>query len=110
MSMTNEIAVSRITNDLIASELEIDLALRNSANLLASLAQARVHTEAPFATGQAAIMRLVKALGSLSDARADMARVHGELRKVGEERCDVVFPDECPPAKGSGDGGIRLVA
>lgn len=109
MPMTNEIAAARITNVLIASEIGIDRALSDSATLLASLAQARLDTEAPFATGQVAIMRLVQALGSLSAARADMMRVHGDLRKVSEERCDLVFPDECPPAQASADSRMRLV-
>lgn len=108
--MNDQTAVAQITKVLVSSEVEIDLALSNSANLLATLAQARIETDAPFATGQVAIMRLVKALESLTSARADMARVHADLRKVGEERCDIVFPDECPPSKNSAGNTIRLVA
>lgn len=110
MSMTNEVAANRITRALLVSEADIDTALSNSASLLAEIAQARIDTEAPFATGQSAIMRLVKTLSALSEARADMARVHGDLRKVGEERCDIVFPDECPPAKATIEAIPLLVA
>lgn len=109
MSMTNEVAANRITRALLTSEADIDAALSNSANLLAEIARARMETAAPFATGQAAIMRLVKTLSALSEARADMARVHGDLRKVGEERCDIVFPDECPP-KSNLQAPQRMVA
>lgn len=111
MPKTNETAASEIAHDLVASEQEIDLALTSSARLLATVTQARIDTSAPFATGQSAIMRLVKALGALTEARADMARVHGDLRKIGEERCDLVFPNECTAsAVEDGDKRIRLVA
>jgi hypothetical protein len=97
MSMTVEIAASRIVRELHASETEIDRAIASSASLLATMAQARLDTAAPGATGQVAIMRLVKTIGALTDARSDIIRTHAELFKVGEERGDLPgVPSDCP--------------
>ena len=97
MSMTTQTAATRIIRELHNSEAEIDRALASSASLLAAMAQARVETGSPLATGQTAIMRLVRSLSSLSDARADLVRTHGELLKVGEARADFAGgPSECP--------------
>lgn len=97
MSMTPQVATNRIINKLHESEANLDLALSSSASLLATMAQARLDVGTEFATGQVAIMRLVKALSSLTDARADLARTHSEMRKVGETRSDIVYPDESLP-------------
>ncbi len=99
MPMTPQTAANRIIRELHTSEAEIDRALASSAALLATMAQARVDTGSPLATGQAAIMRLVRSLSSLSDARADLVRTHGELLKVGEARADFAGgPSDCPSA------------
>jgi hypothetical protein len=95
--MSPQIATNRIINQLVESETNLDTALSSSAALLATMAQARLDVGAEFTTGQVAIMRLVKTLSALSEARADLARTHAEMRKVGETRSDIVFPDECPP-------------
>jgi hypothetical protein len=111
MPQTLQLAADTIQNDLVASETEIDLALARSASLLASMATARVETASSFATGQVAIMHLVKTLGALSDARTGMARVHADLLRIGQERADYVGIDECPGrGQDTSDVGIRLVA
>ncbi len=112
MNMTSEVATARIIRDLVRSETEIDNALASSASLLATMAKARLETDAPIATGQAAIIRLVRSLNSLSDARGDLVRVHGELLKVGQERGDYSLdPSGCPNGKVGSEGeGIKLVA
>lgn len=97
MPITVEIAASRIVRELHASETEIDRAIASSATLLATMTQARLDTAAPAATGQVAIMRLVKTIGALTDARSDIIRTHAELYKVGEERADFPGgPSDCP--------------
>ncbi len=113
MAMNTQIAASRIVRDLVNSEIEIDRALASSASLLATMVQARVDTDAPIATGQTAIMRLVRSLSSLSDARGDMIRVHADLLKVGQERANYSLdPNGCPNGKIDSDDqvGLKLVA
>lgn len=96
MSMTPQTAAARIIRELHNSEAEIDRALASSASLLATMAQARIDTASPLATGQVAIMRLVRSLSSLSDARSELVRTHSELLKVGEARADFVgSPSDC---------------
>ncbi len=113
MAMNTQIAASRIVRDLVNSEIEIDRALASSASLLATMVQARVDTSAPLATGQTAIMRLVRSLNSMSDARGDMIRVHSELLKVGQERADYSLdPNGCPKnvVDAENSVGLQLVA
>lgn len=113
MAMNTQISAARIVRDLNNSETEIDRALSSGALLLATMTQARLDTNAPLATGQVAIMRLVRSLNSMSDARADLVRVHAELLKVGQERADFSLdPNGCPKNSGTADShhGLQLVA
>ena len=112
MAMTSEIATARIVRDFVKSETEIDCALASSASLLATMAQARLDTDAPLAMGHTAIVRLVRSLNSLSEARSDLVRVHSELLKVGQERGDYSLdPNGCPKGDASAAiDGIKLVA
>ena len=97
MALNTQIAASHIVRDLLNSEIEIDRALASSAALLATMVQARVDTDAPLATGQTAIMRLVRSLSSMTDARGDMVRVHADLLKVGQEQgMFSTDPNGCP--------------
>ncbi|MFO1255979.1 MAG: hypothetical protein U1E37_09965 [Sphingomonadaceae bacterium] len=97
MSMTSHVAVARISRELITSETDLDQAIASSAALLASMAKARIDTKTPVGDGQVAMMRLVKGLNSLTDARAEIVRTHGELRKIAEVRGDVLTPaTDCP--------------
>lgn len=95
MSMTPSVAAMRIIRDLNTSELELDQAIASSATLLATMVQSRLETKSPMAIGQAAVMRMVRSLGSLSDARTDLIRAHGELLKVGQER-GALLDGDCP--------------
>jgi hypothetical protein len=111
MSKPLQFAVETIQHNLVESESEIDLAIARSATLLASMMTTRVETSSPFSTGQVAIMRLVKTIGSLSDARTGMARVHADLLRVGQERGDYVGGGECPNrAQKIEETGLKLVA
>jgi hypothetical protein len=94
MTMTPQVAANRIMREICESEIDLDRALAKSAALLASVVQARVDTGSGFADGQGAIMRLMKTLESMTVARANLARGHGELRRIGAERSDLVFPHE----------------
>jgi hypothetical protein len=112
MNMNSDVATARIIRDLVKSETEIDNALASSASLLATMAKARLETDAPVATGHTAIMRLVRSLNSLTDARGDLVRVHSELLKVGQERGDYSLdPNGCPSGNASTPGkDLKLVA
>lgn len=112
MNMTNDVATARIIRDLVKSETELDNALASSASLLATMAKARLETDAPLATGHTAIMRLVRSLNSITDARGDLVRVHSELLKVGQERGDYSLdPNGCPNGKATTLGkDLKLVA
>lgn len=96
MTMTPQIASLRIARDLAVSELEIDRAVESSATLLATMVRARIETGATPETGQVAMMKIVRALSALTDARKDVIQTHSELRKIGETRADIVLPGECP--------------
>ena len=97
MSMTPQIAAARIVRELTTSETDLDQAIASSAALLASMAQARIDTNTALADGQVAMMRLVRGLSSLTEARAEIVRTHGELLKIAETRGDVLTPwTECP--------------
>lgn len=94
MTMTPQTAANRLIRELFESEVELDRAIARSAALLASVAQARVDTGTAFADGQIAMMRIVQGLTSMSQARSNLVRTHGELRRLGEERGDLVLPHE----------------
>ncbi len=94
MKIIPQVASNRIIRELCESETELDLTLARNASLLATIAQSRVEVGSSFAGGQVAIMRLVRSINSLADARAHLVRTHGELRKIGEERSDLILPHE----------------
>lgn len=113
MTMTAPVAATRIVRELLTSEAEIDRALASSAALLATMAQARVDTAEPLATGQVAMMRLVRSLSAMTNARAELVRTHNELRKVGDARSDLpVRKEDCDPLFGNLDeaAGIRIAS
>jgi hypothetical protein len=102
MSMTPNIAAMRIIRDLHTSEHELDQAMASSATLLSTMMQSRIETESPIAMGQVAVMRLVRALSALGEARGELVRTHGELLKVGQVH-GVLMDGDCPPAGGQLD-------
>lgn len=110
MSKLVQSAAQEIQANLAQSENEIDLAIASSAKLLASMVSARVETSSPFGTGMVAIMRLAKSIDALAGARADMARVHADLLRVGQERADYATIDECPKGAAVEAAGLKLVA
>ena len=111
MSYQIKIASDQIKRDVPDTEASIDLALVSVSNLLATLVQARMDTGVPAGTGQAAVRRLAKAQMALVEASTDILRVHGELRKVGQEFAGLDLHEECPPAQASASqGGLLSVA
>jgi len=95
MSMTSQVAVTRITRELKELENLLDLALAKKNGLVATFATARVDLAAPASSGQVAMMRLANVEKALVAARGDTIRAHEDLYRLGVERADV--PEVKPP-------------
>lgn len=76
------VAAMRIGRAVRDAEQATDQALLTSAGLLQEMMRARLSSDAPAATGQAAILRLVAAQKSLVEASSDILRVHSSLDDV----------------------------
>jgi hypothetical protein len=96
MTMTSQVAASRITREIQELEDALDLALARKSAVVASFTQARVDLKAPGNTGQVAMMRLAAVEKYLVAARGDAIRAHEELYQVGCERGDIAT--DKPPA------------
>ena len=93
MTMTPEVATMRITEELRRAEKSLDEALMRQSELLATMLTARMMaSDEPF-SGQAEILRLIKAQQAITASANDLARVHGGLLEIGRERNLI---DECP--------------
>lgn len=111
MSYQIRIASDQIKQDVPHTEASIDQALISVSSLMATLVQARVDTGVPAATGQIAVRRLAKAQMALVEASSDVLRVHGELKKVGQEFAGMDVHETCPPAQAAvGPGNLHSVA
>ncbi|TIX50450.1 hypothetical protein [Alteraurantiacibacter aquimixticola] len=100
MTMTKKVATMRITDELREAEVAIDEALLRQSALLTELVRARMATEERNWVGQAEIMRLIKAQQAVTSSANDLARVHGGLLKIGQEKGLI---EDCPekgPIKG----------
>ena len=106
MSMKIKMASDRIAQDMSNTEATVDQALLSIADLMSSLVHARIETGVPAATGQVAIRRLAKAQMALVDASSDVLRVHGELKKVGQEHAG--YDDLDCPSHGFTKEDVRL--
>lgn len=105
MSYQIRMTTDQLKRDVPDTEVSIDLALVSVSSLMATLVQARMDTGVPTATGQVAVRRLVKAQMALVEASSDILRVHGDLKKVGQELAGMDVHEDCPPAQASGHGG-----
>ena len=91
--MTPEIAALRIGRGLNASENGIDAVLGHVGALISEMAQARVATGSPAATGQRAIAFAAAAQAKIVEARQDLIRAHEQLRRIAET---ADTPTDCP--------------
>jgi len=111
MSYQIRIASDQIKQDVPQTEASIDKALISVSSLMATLVQARIDTGVPAATGQIAVRRLARAQMALVEASSDVLRVHGELKKVGQEFAGLDVHETCPPAQAAaGPGKLHSVA
>lgn len=103
---SNAVAIHgmRITRDLHEAEAALDEALIRQANLLATMVRARRETAAGPFTGHDALLRLAASQKAVLDASGELARVHGKLREIGNQRGS--FIDDCPPAGSLGAGSL----
>ena len=111
MSYQIRLATDQIKQDVPHTEASIDQALISVSSLMATLVQARLDTGVPAATGQTAVCRLAKAQMALVEASSDVLRVHGELKKVGQEFAGLDVHETCPPAQAAiSPGKLHSVA
>lgn len=89
--MTPQVAALRISRQLNLVENRFDQLLLVHAGLTALLAQSRIEASEPFGNGQVALGRMSKSLEALVTARGDIARVHTELERIGQERGDIMI-------------------
>ena len=94
--MNKTVAQLRITRELFDAEAALNEALLRQSNLFSSLLIARRDTGVSAALGQETLMRLAKAQQTLLTAGGDLARVHSQLRGIGESFDLVRAGDDCP--------------
>lgn len=107
MSYEIKKATDQISQDMPHTEYSIDQALVSVSDLMSTLVKARLNTDVPASTGQAAILRLAKAQMALVDASNDVLRVHGELKKIGKEYGGMDVHG-CPSAQASGKEDVKF--
>lgn len=97
MTMTPQIAATRIGRELREAEENLDQLLLRQSRILNTLIQASLDVEAPFAEMQLPLARLGRVQQQLIEARSSLIHAHGELRKMGDARADIMT--DCPPTK-----------
>ena len=98
--LTLPVLGQRIQREVQEAETALNDAIAKVAALTASCAQARSFPEIGATTGQATMRRLVEASQLVTQASGQIARVHGELRSLNDDRIVMVpdFNGDCPPA------------
>lgn len=81
-TIDKSVAALRIGRAVREAEQAADQALLMSAGLLQEMMRARLSSDAPAATGQGAILRLVVAQKNLVEASSEILRVHSSLDEV----------------------------
>lgn len=85
MTLTKEVAFSRIQRQVLTAEEQSDLALMSKIDLMRELVNARSNVELDSrAIGQDAIIRLNKSIGSEIAAMNDLLRTHSALSDAAE--------------------------
>jgi len=95
MGMTVNVAQARISREILEAEHAVDDALIKQSQLFTSLVTARRDLGMASSYGQEALLRLAKSQQSLLSAGGDLARVHGNMLKIGEQVTGDVASD-CP--------------
>ena len=92
----------RIHREIQEAEAAANEAIAKVAALTSSCALARSFPEIGATTGQATMLRLASASQLAVQAAGQIARVHGELRSLNDDRIVMVpdFNGDCPPASG----------
>lgn len=92
----------RMHRQVQEAEAAANDAIAKLAALTESCALARGLPEVGATTGQATMLRLAQAAQQLTKGAAGIARVHGDLRKLNDERNVMIadFNGDCPPATG----------
>lgn len=91
---------SEIRTKLRETEDTSDALLEHTAGLMQAMVRARRTSDVAPHTGQAALMRLIKAQQSIVAGANDLFRVHDELSALGVELMIMDEGDATPPTKG----------
>lgn len=92
--ITQNTARLRVSRELAELETAVNAAIAKAGALNATLATARVDCEIPHNVGMPEQLRMAGVVSSLTKSLADVARVHGGLKKIDRE---MGYPDEeCP--------------
>lgn len=96
--LTQDTARVRVSRELRELEAAVNEAIGKAGLLSATLATARVDCGISHSLGVPEQLRMSGVVGNLTKSLADIARVHGGLKKIDRE---MGYPDEeCPPATG----------
>ena len=106
---TPNIAGARIGRDLRDVEASLDSLLCDHAKLTATLAKARLDLGETVGNTQVVFLRMSKAQDAILQARAELARTHGELERIARERGDIMF-DPKPEGKLTDDTSDLQIA
>jgi hypothetical protein len=109
MGMTANVAQARITRELREAEQAVDDALIKQAQLFTSLIAARRDLGMATSYGHETLLRLTKTQESLLSAGGDLARVHGNMIKIGQNVTGDVASD-CPEGRPTQPGMRQLNA
>lgn len=96
------------------AEHDTDAAIRSSAELIATMVEARKQAKLQFGIGQGALERVGKALAAKIEGRREMARCHADLAQVGVDHqfdwTGMGDVDETQPAQFAPRGAEPLAA
>lgn len=101
--LTLPVAGLRIQREVAEAEAAMNAAVAATAKLTASIAEARNLPEIDAATGHTAMLHLASLSQHLMIGTGKLARAHGELRSINDQRRIVMMPDydgPCPPTTG----------
>lgn len=108
--LTPPTAAIRIGNQLRLVENQIDQALIDHAQLTMTLGRARIDLGADVGNSHPPLLRLAKAYNALLSARGEVARVHGELDRIAQERGDIPIDPKPGSAMLDTDAGEAIAA
>jgi hypothetical protein len=94
-----------VAKQLIATEIQVDMAIAASAQLIQSTVNTRLENRLSASIGHDAIAKMCRTSSMLVDARAELIDAHASMRiaqtRVGLREVSFGDLDGCPPMDGS---------